>query len=218
MQLNALKICGISDPDTARFCAEQGVGAVGVVFFEKSPRNVSAAQAAEVLGALPATIAKVGVFVNMPISDLLKTAAKAGLTTIQMHGSESNADIEIALKAGYRVIKVLKSAGMQLIEDAKRLPGDAGVMVELSAGKLPGGNGSEWHWASASELATLTDFALAGGLSAGNLITAVTESQAVAFDLSSSVESQPGVKDRKKISEIVSLAKSLNNEKIFWRK
>jgi len=217
MQLNSLKICGIKSSATARFCAQQGVGALGVVFFPRSPRCVSADQAAEVLGSLPETIAKVGVFVNMPIDTLLRTAETAGLTTIQMHGIESSEDIEVALKAGYRVIKVLKSAGTQLVLDAKRLPGNTGVMVELSAGDLPGGNGAAWDWASAAELAKVSDFALAGGLSAGNLLAAAKSSNAVAFDLSSSVESEPGVKDHNMILEIVSLAKNLNNEKIFWR-
>ena len=216
MNLNALKICGITSNETAHFCAQQGVGALGVVFFPKSPRNVTALQAAEVFNALPEYIAKVGVFVNMPIKILLKTAQTAGLTTIQMHGGESSEDIELALNAGYRVIKVLKSAQKQLVEEAALLPQRAGIMVELSAGNLPGGNGTVWDWRTAAQLAKLRDFALAGGLTAANLIQAVDESNAAAVDLSSAVESSPGIKDHKKILELVKVADHLKNDKIFW--
>ncbi len=217
MILNALKICGIKSSATARFCAEQGVGALGVVFFPASPRHVTTEQAAEIFQGVPDAIARVGVFVDMPIVQLLRTAQIAGLTTIQMHGSESNADIALALQAGYRVIKVLKSSGMELIQDVKQLPQRAGVMLELSAGKLPGGNGSAWEWASAAPLAALRDFALAGGLSAETLIQAARDSHAAAFDLSSSVESRPGVKDHRKIRELVSVARQLESDTNFWR-
>ncbi len=217
MKLNSLKICGISDPDTALFCAEQGAGAIGVVFFPKSPRNVSAQQAAEVLAPLPEGVAKVGVFVNMPIEKLLQTAKTAKLTTIQMHGHESNDDIERALHSGYRVIKVLKSSGEQLLKDADNLPPKSGVMVELSQGILPGGNGAAWNWTKASILNGKHSFALAGGLTAKNLQEAAMASCATAFDLSSAVENAPGVKDRNKIIELINVAENLNLNTIFWR-
>lgn len=217
MQLNALKICGISDHETALFCAAQGVGAVGVVFYPKSPRNVSAKKAAEVLAPLPHDIAKVGVFVNMPIDELLKTADIAGLTTVQMHGCESNADIERAMQGGFRVIKVLKTSGKELLKDANSLPPRTGVMVELSKGTLPGGNGAVWNWEDAASLSGRYDFALAGGLTAENLLEAAASSGATAFDLSSAVESTPGIKDHNKIAQLTASAKKLNLQKIFWR-
>ena len=216
MKLNSLKICGITSNETARFCAQQGVGALGVVFFPKSPRNVTALQAAEVFDSLPESIAKVGVFVNMPIEMLLETAHTAGLTTVQMHGDESIEDIEFALNAGYRVIKVLKSTGKQLIKEASLLPTKTGIMIELSVGNLPGGNGVVWDWRTAAPLAELRDFALAGGLAATNLIQAAGESNATAFDLSSAVESKPGIKDHRKISALVKVANNLNNDMVFW--
>lgn len=217
MRLHSLKICGISDPETASFCAEQGAGAIGVVFFPKSPRNVSAEQAAQVLAPLPPEVAKVGVFVNMPIDLLLQTAETAGLTTVQMHGNESNEDIKRALLAGYKVIKVLKTTGKQLINDVQNLPQGTGVMVELSKGSLPGGNGSVWDWKTASVLSGRYCFALAGGLTAENLKEASEASGATALDLSSAVESTPGVKDFNKIKEVISVAENLKLNRIFWR-
>ncbi len=217
MRVHGLKICGISDPATALFCAEQGVGAVGVVFFPGSPRNVSAARAAEVLAPLPDDVARVGVFVDMPVDDLLRTAASAGLTAVQMHGGETGPDIARVLRAGYRVIKVLKVTGEQLVFQADNLPREVGVMIELSAGKLPGGNGEAWDWAAAAALAGRRDFALAGGLCAANLREAVAASGAAALDLSSAAESAPGVKDRRKIAHLTECARTLNLNTVFWR-
>ncbi|MFO7936540.1 MAG: phosphoribosylanthranilate isomerase [Kiritimatiellia bacterium] len=217
MRINGLKICGISDPDTALFCAEQGVGAVGIVFFPKSPRNVTAEKAAEILSDLPEDVAKVGVFVNMPPDKILELADKAGLTTVQMHGNESADDIRYILNTGYRVIKVLKSTEQQLIKDADCLPAGTGIMVELSGGNLPGGNGYTWNWSESSVLAGRHKFALAGGLCRDNLREVLKVSGANALDLSSAVEKSPGIKDRNKIIRLVNTAEKLDLNEIFWR-
>lgn len=218
MRLHGLKICGITSSESACFCAEHGVGALGVVFYPPSPRHVSAQQAANIFQSVPASVAKVGVFVDMPVELVLKIAAEAGLTTIQLHGSESGSDIQLALQAGYRVIKVLKSSREKLLKDADNLPQQTGVMVESSFGLLPGGNGAAWEWADAAVLSGKHDFALAGGLTAANLPQAAATSGANAFDLSSAVESQPGIKDHHKILELVAAANLLKCDKIFWRR
>jgi phosphoribosylanthranilate isomerase len=217
MRINGLKICGISDPETARFCAEQGVGAVGMVFFEKSPRNVSADKARRISAALPEDVARVGVFVDMPLDELLQTAGKAALTTVQLHGNESNAEIMSLQAAGYRVIKVLKRRGAELLKDASDLPTGTGIMVESSHGKLPGGNGTQWNWSEASILSGICEFALAGGLTADNLAQAQRFSGAAAFDLSSAVESRPGIKEPVRIKQLCRRAAELNINRIFWR-
>ena len=121
------------------------------------------------------------------------------------------------MKSGYRVIKVLKSYGAALLKAADNLPPQTGVMVELSAGDLPGGNGVAWNWSGASILAGRYNFALAGGLTAENLPIAAAASGATAFDLSSAVESQPGVKDHPKIRALAAVANHLENNNIFWR-
>ncbi|MDD2598776.1 MAG: phosphoribosylanthranilate isomerase [Kiritimatiellae bacterium] len=218
MRLHGLKICGITSSQSACFCVEQGVGALGAVFYPPSPRNVSAGQAAEIFRCVPETVAKVGVFVNMPVEQILQIAAETRLTTIQMHGNESNAEIQRALQAGYRVIKVLKSSGEKLLKEADNLPPQTGVMVELTFGLLPGGNGVAWEWGDASALSGKHDFALAGGLTAANLLQAAATSGANAFDLSSAMESRPGVKEHQKILELVAVANLLKCDKIFWRR
>ncbi len=190
-----LKICGITTRETARFCAAAGVGALGAVFFSKSPRALTPQQARALFDGLPAHVARVGVFVDMPVAELLDCAREAGLDTVQLHGSEPLDDILAVRREGFRVIKVLKAAGEKLLEAAAALPLSVGILVECGRGALPGGNGAAWDWAEAAPLATVRPFALAGGLTPDNLAEAARLSHASAWDLSSGVETSPGVKD-----------------------
>jgi len=208
MTLENLKICGITSRDTARFCADLGVGALGAVFFEKSPRCVSPAKARSLFAGLPDAVARVGVFVNCPVADMLVIAREARLTAIQLHGREPLETAFAARDAGFRVVKVLKSVGDALLTAARQLPPEVGILVECGKGALPGGNGAAWNWAEASGLAGLRPFAIAGGLGPDNIAEAARTSQAAAWDVSSGVESAPGVKDH---AAIARLAAALND-------
>lgn len=203
MLLANLKICGITTRETAMFCAKSGVGALGAVFFRNSPRYVSPAQARALFDGLPASVARVGVFVDMPTAILLDTAHAARLDTVQLHGDESADTIAAAQKAGFHVIKVLKQAGPDLLKAAEAIPDTAGILVECGKGSLPGGNGAVWNWADAAPLAEVRPFALAGGLTPGNVAEALRLSGAVACDLSSGVEVAPGVKNHDAIRRLI---------------
>lgn len=203
MFLPNLKICGITSRETARFCAEAGVGALGAVFFKKSPRYVTPPQARALFEGLPERVARVGVFVDMPCLEVIAVAKEAALDTVQLHGSEPLADIEAAQHAGFHVIKVLKVTGIALLEAAQAIPETAGILVECGKGTLPGGNGSVWNWAEAAPLAALRPFALAGGLTPANLLEAARISNAVAWDISSGVETAPGIKDHASILDLL---------------
>jgi phosphoribosylanthranilate isomerase len=198
-----LKICGVTTPATARFCADAGVGALGAVFFPKSPRYVTPQQARAMFEGLPPRVARVGVFVDLPPDEILAVAREAGLTTLQLHGDEPPADILTLQAAGYRVIKVLKATGEKLLNAAHEIPASAGILVECGAGTLPGGNGAAWDWAGAAPLADACPFALAGGLTPDNIAGALRLSRASACDVSSGVESAPGIKDHAAIRALV---------------
>ena len=215
MLLKNLKICGITTPDIARFCADAGVGALGAVFFAKSPRNVSAAQARAIFDGIPSGVARVGVFVNATADAMLAIAREAGLTTIQLHGGEPAEVVAVLLDAGYRVVKVVKraldSAGA-IAEEIAAIPAGAGVLVECGAGNLPGGNGAAWDWSAAAPLARMRPFALAGGIDPRNVVEALRCSHAVACDVSSGVESAPGVKDHGAILKLVEAVRKSESE------
>ena len=205
MYLPNLKICGITTRDTACFCAEAGAGALGAVFFKQSPRYVTPQQARALFERLPAHVARVGVFVDMPADELLAVAREAALDTVQLHGQEPLETVRAAQRAGFRVIKVLKVTGEKLLEQASALPATVGILVECGRGTLPGGNGAVWNWAEAAPLAECRPFALAGGLTPLNLAEAARLSKAVAWDISSGVETAPGVKDHGAILRTVSV-------------
>jgi phosphoribosylanthranilate isomerase len=190
-----VKICGITRRADALFCAAAGIGALGAVFHPKSPRHVTPAQARYLFEDLPEQIARVGVFVDTAVEEMIEVARAAGLDTVQMHGQENMETIESVLSAGFHVVKVLKTAGEELLAAARALPPQIGILVECGKGVLPGGNGIVWNWSAAAALADIHPFAIAGGLSPQNLAVAARSSRAAGFDVSSGVESAPGLKD-----------------------
>ena len=97
------------------------------------------------------------------------------------------------------IAHLLGNPAFELLEQARALPATAGILVECGRGTLPGGNGAAWNWADAEPLAALRPFALAGGLTPQNLAEAAALSKAVAWDVSSGVETTPGVKDHQAI-------------------
>ncbi len=213
-----LKICGITDPATARCCADSGAGAVGVVFYENSPRNVSVARARYIFGHLPDHVARVGVFVDMSAEDMVRIARDVPLDTVQMHGSETAGVIEAVMRAGLHVVKVLKTSGEKLVEEARGIPHAAGILVECGKGMLPGGNGAAWDWKGAAVLAGMRRFAVAGGLTPGNIRAAALSSLADAWDVSSGVESAPGRKDLAAVTALLDVVKRLAPcERLFWK-
>jgi phosphoribosylanthranilate isomerase len=189
-----IKICGLTDPAEARACAEAGADAIGLVFHPPSPRNLEPARARAISDSLPPRIARVGVFADADADTILRIAAAAGLTAIQLHGTGSLAALPRLLSAPYRIIAVLRSTA-GLIEAARALPETVGILVECGRGVLPGGNGAAWEWAAAAPLAAVRPFALAGGLSPDTVVEAVRAARAAAVDISSGVESSPGRKD-----------------------
>ena len=207
-----LKICGLTDPGDARFCAQAGAAALGAVFYPPSPRNVSPERAAEVFADVPPDVARVGVFVDATAADILRAARIAGLGVAQLHGAEPPALAAELLAAGLRVLKVLR--GGDLAAEAARFPDGTRFLVECGRGALPGGNGAAWDWSAARALSPLP-FALAGGLGPDNLAAAATASGAVFFDLSSSVESFPGRKDRGKVLAAVAAARAPGGDAAF---
>lgn len=209
MFVPSVKICGITRRQDALVCAEAGVGALGAVFYEKSPRNVSPAQARELFDGLPARIARVGVFVNASAESMIKTAHAAQLNTIQMHGEETLDVIEAVRRAGFHVVQAIKRTGRELLAVARALPPQVGILVECGRGALPGGNGIAWNWGEAAPLAEFRPFAIAGGLNPENLSAVARQSLASAFDASSGVESAPGIKDEAAIRAFLRSAAEL---------
>ena len=195
------KICGLSTPEAVQAAVEGGAGYVGFVFFPPSPRDVAPARAAEL--AAPARAAGVMVVaVTVDASDDQLDAISAALAPdlIQLHGHETPERVAaVKARTGVRAIRALR------VGDAADL--DAAAAFEPVADQLmfdarpprdailPGGNGAAFDWAILQGRRFTRPWFLAGGLDAGNVAEAVAGSGAAQVDVSSGVESAPGVKD-----------------------
>ncbi len=197
-----VKICGLTLPHEAAQCAGLGADAIGVVFFQKSPRHLTADQARAVVRALPETVAAVGVFVDATFSYIMARVERCGLSMVQLHGRES-ARLAARLRAeGVGVIKVLFVDGRPGFDDALEFDVD-GYLVECTKGPLPGGNAMAWDWGAARAFGHRQLLVLAGGLSPDNVAEAVRAALPAAIDVSSGVEMSPGRKDPDKVARLI---------------
>jgi phosphoribosylanthranilate isomerase len=202
-----IKICGLTRPDQARACADLGADAIGLVFFEKSPRNVTPEQAAAVKAVLPPRVAAVGVFVDPDQEFLARTVRRCGLDIVQLHGSESPGFVaEMRADLKVPVIKVLFATRSPGFGDAAGY-GAAGYLVECGRGPLPGGNAMAWDWAAAQAVGRNFPLVLAGGLAPDNVAEAIGACLPDAVDASSSLEAGPGIKDLDTVARFIAQVK-----------
>jgi phosphoribosylanthranilate isomerase len=208
----AVKICGLTDSTAVHAAVDAGADFLGIVFFDRSPRFVEFTRAAELLEFVPKKIGRVGLFVD-PTDTVLDSAMNhVRLDYFQLHGTESPDRIEaIRLEYGMPVIKALGvgcSADLDAAEAyagvADRLLFDAKPPADASR---PGGNAQSFDWTLLAGRKWPCPWFLAGGLTADTVADAIAASGARAVDVSSSVESSPGVKDPEQIARFIKAAK-----------
>lgn len=188
----AIKVCGLTTPEDALACARLGVWGIGVVFAQTSPRRVDVRTAAAVLAAVPASVARVGVFVGASAQEMAEVAALVGLTHIQVHG---DADPEEARRmSGLPVIQGIAMEGPAALERARASTADL-VLLDAAVAGRHGGTGTTFDWSLLEGSALGRPFALAGGLRPENVAGALGRLHPVLVDVSSGVEASPGRKD-----------------------
>lgn len=206
-----VKICGITDDEAMEAAIEAGADHVGLVFFAKSPRAVTADQAADLVQLLD-EVSKVGLFVDADDALLDEVLSRVRLDLLQFHGSESPERIEqVRLEFGVPVMKVIPvataldlAAAEPFWDVADRLLFDA---KPPKGADLPGGNALAFDWTILKGIQARLPWMLAGGLTPSNVADAIRISGASAVDVSSGVESAPGVKDPDKIRAFIKAAK-----------
>ena len=206
-----VKICGLRRPEHIEAAADAGARYVGLVFFPKSPRAVSVDEAARLASHVPVGVASVGLFVD-PDADLLdEVLGKVPLDIIQIHGSES--PDRVARIKSLTGLPVMKAVGLSDPSDLPALT-DYGLVADMLLvdakpprdADLPGGNGLSFDWRLLVGRKWLRPWMLAGGLTAQNVAEAVRLTGAPAVDVSSGVESEPGVKDEALMRAFISAA------------
>ena len=199
-----VKICGITSLRDALAAVEAGADALGFMFYEESPRAVSVRQAREIIRRLPPFVSKVGVFVNATAAQVKRIARECELDTLQFHGQETP---DYCARFSLPVIKAFRIRDAASVRELPAYPVAAWLLDSFVPGRL-GGTGAKFNW----DLAVLARQAgrpviLAGGLTPANVAKAVRRVRPYAVDVSSGVETAPGVKDADKMRAFIRKAK-----------
>jgi phosphoribosylanthranilate isomerase len=194
-----VKICGITRGADAEAAVACGAHALGFVFWPASPRAMDPATARAIVADLPPLVAAVGVFVNQPPDEVNEVADRVGLSAVQLHGDES---IELAAQIRLPVIKAFPVDGTTRPEDGDQWPARVRLLIDVRDPARRGGTGRLVDWTRAAALAARRPVLLAGGLTPDNVAEAVARVRPLGIDVSSGVESAPGVKDHRRLEAL----------------
>ena len=216
-----IKVCGIRDSQTARQVAELDINAVGLNFFARSPRFVSADDAKQISEIIPSKIARVGLFVNHPISQVEVLANECGLDMIQLHGDESVDDLK-ELQQRLPRMRFIRAWRMShtglgelasfLQECSRRNLELAGCLVDAHVAGMFGGSGKTVDWDLLNneyDREAWPPLILAGGLVPANIANAILATKPWGVDVASGVESSPGIKDIELVRQFVENARGV---------
>jgi phosphoribosylanthranilate isomerase len=201
-----IKICGLTRLEDARLAAEGGADYLGFIF-ASSPRRISPAAAGKIIAALPRCAQTVGVFVNARPDEIHRAVRESGIQLIQLHGDESPAFCRCF---DLPVIKALRLKDESIIELIPAYETEIILLEPSVAGKY-GGTGRLADWSLAARIVQTFPhrrFMLAGGLNPENALPAWRRVAPFALDLSSGLESAPGVKSQEKIKQLFEVVKS----------
>lgn len=199
-----IKFCGTTRPEDAEFAASLGAAYVGVIF-AGGPRHLTVERAAEVFAVLPDGVGRVGVFGGQPAAEIAEVARRLGLAAVQLHGArtpEQVAEVRRIVRA--EVWPVIRVGGTDLsAEEVRLLASSRTVVLDSFVPNVLGGSGVAFRWeaiaGSVQVLRGTTRIVLAGGLRPDNVAKAVAVMAPHVLDVSSGVESSPGIKDHERM-------------------
>jgi phosphoribosylanthranilate isomerase len=195
-----IKICGMTRVEDATEAARLGVDAVGLVFYPKSPRHVSVERARELVAALPAFVTVTALFLDPSEAEVRRVLDNVRVELLQFHGGEP---AEFCRGFGRPYIKAVPMGSRaDIAEYAHRHAGAAALLLDSHIAGQKGGTGVSFDWTTIPKF-TGPPLILAGGLSADNVATAIRIVQPYGVDVSSGVESQPGLKDAAKMAAFI---------------
>ena len=196
----AVKICGITRPEDALAAARAGAHAIGLVFYAKSPRNVTPARAAEIVRMVPPFVTTVGLFVNAEAEEIRRTLADAPVNLLQFHGEETPEFCRQFKRPYAKAVRM--KAGVDLLQYAQDYHDAKALLLDNYIEGLHGGSGVAFDWSLIPRGLPLPVI-LSGGLTPENVADAVRRVRPSAVDVSSGVESAKGIKDAQKIAAFI---------------
>ncbi len=205
------KICGIQSEETLLCCEKNKVNFFGMIFYQKSPRNISFENASKLQNiSKDLNINGVGVFVNKNIDELEEIIKNLNLKFIQLHGSEDEQYIKILKKMD---VKIIKSVSIGNKDDLNKIGKYESVDYFLFdykplQGDLPGGNSKSFDWKILKNLETKKQWFLSGGININNIKQIIDDINPFGVDLSSGVEKELGIKDNHIINNFIGKLKN----------
>ena len=199
-----VKICGITSEADALAAAEAGADAIGLMFYEGSPRHVTLEQAKAISAALPQHVMRVGVFVNAEEAFVHQALTECMLNILQFHGDETP---EECSRYPLMTLKAFRVEGEETLAELEAYP-SAGYLLDAYVKDALGGTGATFNWDLAVRAQEFgKPIFLAGGLTPENVVEAVRKVQPFGGDVSSGVEIEPGRKDAEQMRTFVAAAK-----------
>ena len=199
-----VKICGMTNLKDVKVAVDGGVDAVGFIFYKKSPRSVTMQAVRKIVLELPPFVDSVGVFVNETAEQINKIADRCNLDRVQLHGNESPM---FCKKIRRRVIKAIRVKDIQSLKKLSDYPVSSFLLDTFSEDQY-GGTGRVFDWNLAYPAKKYGPIILAGGLTPNNVRQAIQRIQPYGVDVCSGVESQPGIKDHKKMQTFLKNVKA----------
>lgn len=200
MSRTRIKICGITQPMDAQCAVDAGADAIGLVFYEPSPRYVALEQAARICDSVPPFVNIVALTVNADSAFIERILTRLPIDLLQFHGDESPEICEGFARPYIKAISVREGTDLQA--EFERYSKSRGLLLDAYKKDVPGGTGETFNW-DVIPPDVSGRIVLAGGLHAGNVAQAIATVNPFAVDVSGGVESSPGVKDSDKIRAFI---------------
>jgi phosphoribosylanthranilate isomerase len=202
------KICGITRIEDALLAAEAGADAIGLVFYDKSPRAVDVRQARAILAALPPFVTSVGLFVNASRCFIGEVLDAVPLDLLQFHGDETPEQCEGHGRPWFKALRV--RPGDDLRAEAARFSGARAILLDAYVPGVPGGTGERFDW-KLIPVDLPRPLILAGGLTPDNVAEAISSVRPYGVDVSGGVEASRGIKDAAKMAAFIQRVREAGN-------
>ncbi|BBB23328.1 phosphoribosylanthranilate isomerase [Abyssogena phaseoliformis symbiont OG214] len=198
-----IKVCGFTNADNANQAAMLGIDAIGLVFYDKSPRCVDIGTAIDIVSGLPPFVSRVGLFVNADAHFINEVLCEVPLDTLQFHGDEPAHQCAQYAMPFIKALRVNAQTNITKMSDEYHQA--SGLLLDAFNKDIYGGTGEYFDWHLAKVDINLP-IILAGGLNSNTVADAINQVHPYAVDVSSGVESENGIKDINKIKKFIQKA------------